>query len=75
VPYNKEERIFILTDKEYFAMKKKKSTQQTMPTYTGRNPRPKIRFHFRVIFIIFFLCLIAGLILYLVGINFNLISY
>lgn len=56
-------------------MKKKKSVPPTMPEYTGRYPRPKLRFRLRTVFFIFLFCLLGGLVLYLLGINFNLFSY
>ena len=56
-------------------MKKKKSSAQGLPEYTGRYPKPKLRFLLRVVFFIFLSCLLIGLVFYLLGVNFDLFSY
>ena len=56
-------------------MKKKKSSAQGLPEYTGRYPKPKLRFRLRVVFFIFLSCLLIGLVFYLLGVNFDLFSY
>lgn len=53
-------------------MKKKKSSAQGLPEYTGRYPKPKLRFRLRVVFFIFLSCLLIGLVFYLLGVNFDL---
>ena len=55
-------------------MKKKKSSAQGLPEYTGRYPKPKLRFRLRVVFFIFLSCLLIGLVFYLLGVNFDLFS-
>ena len=52
-------------------MKKKKSSAQGLPEYTGRYPKPKLRFRLRVVFFIFLSCLLIGLVFYLLGVNFD----
>ncbi|MDO4155749.1 MAG: hypothetical protein Q4D37_03085 [Oscillospiraceae bacterium] len=57
-------------------MKKKKSASSlTLPEYTGRYPKPKLRFRLRTVFFIFLVCLLGGLVFYLLGVNFNWFSY
>ena len=57
------------------SVKKKKSSAQGLPEYTGRYPKPKLRFRLRVVFFIFLSCLLIGLVFYLLGVNFDLFSY
>ena len=56
-------------------MKKKKSSAQGFPEYTGRYPKPKLRFRLRVVFFIFLSCLLIGVVFYLLGVTFDLLSY
>lgn len=49
----------------------KKVTPKTVPPYTTRKPRPKVRFHFRFVFLIFIVCILVGFLYYMFGVNLN----
>lgn len=56
-------------------MKKTNRAPRTLTPYPGRKPRPKLRFRLRVVLIIFLICILAGFLFYMFGVNLNFFQY